>query len=389
MIMRSARRRGSPGRRFGLAIAVAATLAAVGAGPASAGLLDPETPLPQATSSVENALSEATSALENPLPETTSALEKVTKDATSATPPVSALESNANPLPSPATVTKQITEPLNQAAAVTPVAEKTTEALAAVEQTAARAVETTTQTVAPAVATVQNTVAPVVAQIDRTLATTTGSLDETIATTLETGSSTINDVTASLMERNGDVLGPLVQPVFDGVRSSRSTLDGTTATLPSTVPAARAAFVEPTPLIGQAADTPGTVSGGGTADSTVPPDPRRTTARVGIAPSGRRGGDSATLGVVPGSPLAASVTGSATPSTTARPAESPGELPPSAPLAPAGSAASGSSNGFSVPLFAAIAATLLLAAQGVGRRLRPLMALPPLPIFDLSLERPG
>jgi hypothetical protein len=46
-------------------------------------------------------------------------------------------------------------------------------------------------------------------------------------------------------------------------------------------------------------------------------------------------------------------------------------------------------SGIFVPLVALAAAMLFLAAQRVGRRLRPAVASPRLPILALSLERPG
>jgi hypothetical protein len=64
---------------------------------------------------------------------------------------------------------------------------------------------------------------------------------------------------------------------------------------------------------------------------------------------------------------------------------------PFAPDGPFGLALAAATAGasFFLPLFAVLAATFLLAAQGVGRRLRPTLAPPQLPILALSLERPG
>jgi hypothetical protein len=56
---------------------------------------------------------------------------------------------------------------------------------------------------------------------------------------------------------------------------------------------------------------------------------------------------------------------------------------------PASAGTAGAGGGSTAPLFAALAAILLLAAPGLGRRLRLRLAPRPLPILATSLERPG
>ncbi len=62
---------------------------------------------------------------------------------------------------------------------------------------------------------------------------------------------------------------------------------------------------------------------------------------------------------------------------------------PGGPLSGLASASATAGAGALVPLLAALAAALLLAAPGLGRRLRPGLAPWPQPILPLSLERPG
>jgi hypothetical protein len=289
---------------------------------------------------------------------------------------------------------QQTTAPLTAAAqqATAPVApvaqvvqQTVTPVTTMVQQTAAPVVSTVEQTTAPLVTTVQQAAAPVLettAPLLQTTAPLVTTVDETLAPVLQPALETTQDVLAPVVTTTQQALVPVADPLAHSAAplagSVRQTTtpegqagrsDGGSTTAPGVVAPVQADDLRPTPAAPTA---------GGSASRTPSPirlEVQRTPIEVApwLGSTLEPGLDSA----------------SGRHHATASPERLPG---PSAPDGHGGfsvSSAPGGSGSFFVPLFAVLAATLLLAAQGVGRRLRLTPTPPQLPILATSLERPG
>ena len=281
----------------------------------------------------------------------------------------------------------------------------------------------------PAVtATAQSTVPSTTAAESSALAAPAASAATTVTATAAatTAASPSNAAGSTLTTATGDVVEPVVDTVAQTVEAasdslsstSQSTLDSVSATLaggarPPTVQrlvttaGTTAAPLSP-PLAGSAATQPDEQPGGAidvlapALDSPVVPaapgravaappgwvqvDPGSETTsprapRARVAPSGGASaailGEPATLTLPPVRQAASARRGGSLP----RIPDMPGGLL-------AGTTATGGSGG-STGLVAALMAALLLAVPRVARWLRPAVATRPLPILQLSLERPG
>ncbi len=262
-----------------------------------------------------------------------------------------------------------------RAAGVTPV-------VTTVQQATAPVLTTMQQTAAPVVATVAQVAAPAVAVVSPLVQQTTEAATQVVAPLLETTQQALDPVVTTAQQAVTPLTGraaqhdaPLTGPVQDAATPTpeQGSVGGPTQQ-PGVAEPAR---VNPAPT---------------TDDVTVTARPA-----AGAAAHTRGGAGNGSFGSprAPQTGFVASFTPESavheTPATrhsSASPVRAPG---PFAPGKPSGFSATPGAGGGSifVPLFAVIAAMLLLAAQGVGRRLRPTLAPPRLPILALSLERPG
>ena len=255
-------------------------------------------------------------------------------------------------------------------AATSPVEQAVTETVEDVTSSAATATEEATSSLAAQPApldnletTIEQTAAPLLATVEETVSRTTATVDEVLAPTLESAGETLR--------RTTPVRARQLPNVTQAESISSPAVESVAAPIAATA-------------IDSGAHHPGL------AAPTRETGETRVVRPVGDAPRGRRGGGGHAHGswsvstaaaadfAMPVNPRGAS----------ARPDAGHSPLTPASPFESSMSTAP-SGGGFFFPLVAVVAATLLLAAPGVGRRLRPVTAPLRLPILALSLERPG
>jgi hypothetical protein len=411
-----------PGRRLGLATAAAVIVAAFAPTSALAGL-DDLTNLADADATVENVtstVSELTAPVANATQTPTPAAPAPAAPAPPASQP-SAVQQVTTPFaPVVSETVAPLTKPLEAATApvanttdhvvktaapvvatvqpaVSPVTAPVAQATAPLVQTVQQTAQPVVNSVQPVLDTVQQATTPVLATVAQTAAPVLTAADQAAAPTmalvsplLQQTEQTATQVIAPVVDEAGQALGPVVKAT-----------DHVAAPLVSTA-------TQGTSRMGPVQDTttpirdPGS-AGGPTQQSGVVEPARGTPSIVVMRPHAsptQRPPRGSTPHVSGPAPLAGFGSALVTQGSTADASSGPRQATASRPTGPRGPFAPGRPFGFSaapatggasffVPLFAVVAAILLLAAQGVGRRLRPALASPQLPILALSLERPG
>ena len=212
------------------------------------------------------------------------------------------------------------------------------------------------------------------------------------------------ETTAPVVQAAATVAAPLTQPVSDVTASTLDTATAVvqTAGLPAAVSGPVSGDAAPTAPESTAVDAAASVAvPNGTVDSPADRDRAASSRSNSGAATPQRGGDvrrnAGAAGTGSQSLLATSVDNpwSQTPDASkSRPAPSAKELGspsrhgPSLPATPS-SISAGSFGGGALLVLAVLGALFLLAAPGMGRRLRLMLALPPLPVALSPLERPG
>ncbi|MGH3128909.1 MAG: hypothetical protein ACRDPX_13395 [Gaiellaceae bacterium] len=296
-----------------------------------------------------------------------------------------------------------VTQPLAQATA--PVAQTTEPVAATTAETAAPVVAQVaapiTQAAAPVVAQVTAPVAqvvdPVVQQAAGPMLTAVQPIVQTAAPVLAAAQPVLEAAepltapllaaTAPLLDTAGAVLeatAPLLETTTEAQASSSSPATApTSASGASNAPSENAA-AQPTSTSAAGTVTPALVVA---ADGARPPASREGGA---VATGPRR---EATAAIEPSSlwPQAYGATRADRKAHTAKAGSSrtPAPTGPSGPFGFLTSVSAAPGSGALLVFFAALAAIILVAAPGLGRRLRPDMAPWPLPITLASLERPG
>jgi hypothetical protein len=389
-------------RRLAIATAVAGTVAALGAGPAVAGLGE----LGEGPPRVDAVVTEVTAA-------TSEATSTVTKSVEAAAEP---LTSQAQPAPATTPATPLPAAPAPPAPAVTkPTTETITQVTTTVTQTAAPLTTTVEQATTPVATTVQQAAAPVVAAAERTAAPVLRTVERAAEPVVSTVQQTARPLVTAVRQTAAPALEASQLGLTPVVTTTRQVLDPVLSSLTqvtSRLAGARGQATTPgreavRPAGGPAAQSPGVVQPGtltvGPELAIAPVDealttPFRRLEETAVAtprPHSRaaRRQEPGTTSFDPGSWLGATPWSDRETAPGVRPATAapatPGPLAPTWPFGFSLSAAPFSGGAFFVPLFAALAATFLLAAQGVGRRLRPALAPLRLPVLALSLERPG
>jgi hypothetical protein len=245
-----------------------------------------------------------------------------------------------------------------------PLVATATQAAQPLVQAAAPLLQTTGQTIALVTTTVEQTVAPVLDTAQQALAPVVNTTSQVVAPLASAGESLL--VTAAPEAATSDrgagrlVGGPTVPP------------QAVAEPAPATTPEPESPSLSPSTPIRRDGTHPRAVS-----DTRAPSAPAATASTPLPAPLWTGVADT----------LPGSQTGS--PGAKAAPGGGSQPFSPSSPFGFASSAVPPAGSGIFVPLVALAAAMLFLAAQRVGRRLRPAVASPRLPILALSLERPG
>jgi len=248
-------------------------------------------------------------------------------------------------------------------------------------------VTTVQQTTAPVLTAVAQITPPVLAAVDQVAAAAAGS------PLVEQALQTATQVVAPIVDETGQVLQPVAKATEqvhgrlaasaerDGVPLGGPVQDPTTSTRE---PGSVGGPTQQSGVVGPARETADTVRTSSPASQTSPFGRRHASSRADQAMP------AFPLGLEPLVPTQDTTldTSSSPRHTSASPAPAPRPFAPGAPFGFFATTAAGGAS-FFVPLFAVVAAIFLLAAQGVGRRLRPTKAPPQLPILALSLERPG
>ena len=300
----------------------------------------------------------------------------VTQPLAQATAPVA---QTAGSVASPAApVVAQAVAPVAQAAA--PVTQAAAPAVAQVTAPVAQAVNPVVQQVAgPALTAVQPVVQPVLQATAPVLTSI-----EPVLEAAEPLTAPLLEATAPLLEATGpalEVTAPLLETATQARMSPSST-------------------VVPPPGLGAASAGDAAAQSTSTSVSeTVPPtllvatDPPRPSASrdAGAVTTGPSRGATASIESSPpwASAEMAPRDGRTGHTATAGPSRLPKPTAPSRPLGFLTSVSAAPGSGALLVFFAALAAIILVAAPGLGRRLRPDMAPWPLPITLASLERPG
>ena len=396
------------GRRLGLATAAVVALAGFAPTTAFAALDDFTTSLTEADATVADVTSTVTE-LTAPVSQATQTTQ--TSNPTPVAEPVQQV-TTASPPPVVAETVAPLTKPLEPATA--PLANTTNEVAKAttpvtsvvqsatapvttpVERAAAPVLQAVQQTAQPVVATVQRATAPVVATVAQAAAPVLATVDQVAAPTVAAVSPLLQQTAAQVIAPIVDTTGQILEPVAKATVQAMAPLDSRAArndapplgpVQATTTPSSHTgsvggpthqpgvvgpARVAPAPAETASSPSPVRRHGAGAAQRLTPPTQRPRVVPV-LMPE-----DAA---AVNGSPSSSHATVSQT-----RAPDHP--FAPDRPFGFSATAATGGAS-FFVPLFAVIAAIFLLAALGVGRRLRPALAPPRLPILALSLERPG
>jgi hypothetical protein len=258
--------------------------------------------------------------------------------------------------------------------------------------------EATTGTLTQATETVDQTAAPTPTQAAETLAQTTAPVLEPVrqAQLLPGTAETIEAVTESVVEPVAETLPVAEAATQPLLRQTRSTLD---SVIEATAPAHGALDV--------ATDAPRTASAPVEETVAAPREEQAIVEAVSERPVARTPDSSdrdeltTSPRRAPGVPLASpapsdfsalpSLTGADLGGAKASPSlpSAPAPFAPGAPLSGFASASAAAGAGVFALLLAALAGALIMAAPGLGRRLRPGLAPGPQPIPQLSLERPG
>lgn len=248
-------------------------------------------------------------------------------------------------------------------------------ALEAAQNVAEEPARTATETLAPTASTVRTTVdrltrttEPVVAQVLETSAPVVSAVNTVVASSLIDAEALLDEQLATASTTTTAILAAATQ-----------LRDTATATPDGTTPA-EIAPIESSAV--QVATTPATTPRAAPASQ-----PARPVADDPSRPGARRSDISSPSSVPAADPWAVVPRGD-----DAMPSSQPhAPLPdvPSGPLTALLSAFASGTGGTLVILLAVLAATLFLAAPGLGRRLRLRLAPWPRPILHLSLERPG
>jgi hypothetical protein len=403
------------GRRLGLATVTAVVVAALA--PTSAfAALDDLTNLTDVDATVENVTStvselsapvaepantpKAAPATQAPTTSQPSPTQQVTSSlapiAEAATPLTKPLETATAPITTTVqTTTAPVTPPIERATA--PRVQTVSQTAQPVVQTVAPVVQTVSQTAQPVVSTVQQ-VTPVLATVTQTTTPVLATVDQVVAPVVA--------AVSPLVEQTAQMAAQVIEPILDEagrvLEPVARTTEHAAAPMISRGPQQRAPHLGHVQETTTPSDEPGPV-GGPTPESGVvgparaTPSPAVTSSTAPIIgshvftlpqrlPAATRQAVVRPIAtVVPRDVLDSS---SSSPHTTASQTPAPGPFAPGRPFGFFATAATGGAS-FFVPLFAVVAAIFLLAAQGVGRRLRPTLAPPQLPILALSLERPG
>jgi len=274
-----------------------------------------------------------------------------------------------------------------------PALDVTPAAVAPVVETATKVTEPVPSTVEPVVESapvveVEKTVAPVLAPVNKVAETSTEKVDDALAPVVES----VQETTRGTLGSVATTTAPLTTgPGLSNTRGKAAGDVGETVRTTTGASVAPSGSVAASELAGGATSTvaTSTVAASGTAALDAPtfaPPTRRA-----IKDSATRADASA-----PAITLLSAPTTNAAQSSPAAGAAMPSSQPhaplpdiPSGPLTALFSASASVGGGALVLLLAALAAATLLAAPGVGRRLRPTLAPWPQPIPHLSLERPG
>jgi hypothetical protein len=243
--------------------------------------------------------------------------------------------------------------------------------------------------VADAAAPVLDAAAPVVEAADPVVQKTTAPVLQTAAPVLD-GVAPVLETTTSVVQAATTVTAPVTQPVSDLTASTLETVDevaqapdvASTGPDSTAVEAARTANGD----VGAAVDTDRAGSSRGYGASAAAPRGRDHGRNVGNSATYSQSSQLTIPAVDPWSPAPA-----ASASRPAASAKAPGAPSPHGPSVPAppSSISAGSFGGGALFGLAALGALLLLAAPGMSRRLRLMLALPPLPVALSPLERPG
>ena len=322
-------------RRLLVAVSGVCVLAAVGAPTAAAlsELTESRLPVPEIAGLPETDVTEATGEPFSLTPDT-SALDET------AGPVLAAAEASADGLP-------QTTENLAQAAA----------------PTLARSTETLAQATGPVLEPVQQS-----QLLPETVDTLAGVIESAVPPAVES---------LPLVEAVTEPRPQRTLPPRNSVRETPASPIGIDASDTAIPPPAQHSIVTSTPEL-RVALSPSTTSNF--------EKPIASTRRALRAPL--RVNSSSTLRGLPSVPSGGEdATGTSAAATASPVPRDPVPFAPGSPLS--GLASASASAGAGALLLAALAATLLLAAPGLGRRLRPKLAPWPQPIPQLSLERPG
>jgi hypothetical protein len=214
------------------------------------------------------------------------------------------------------------------------------------------------------------------------------------------------DAAAPFVQAAATVTTPVTQPVSDVRASTLETVNEVVQTVEppvaGTVPAHGEKVAAASDSTAVRATQSVTTGNGGTAGPSGAAEQAGSLRSNGVPAAasrgrdfGRHGGSSATHPQSPSFTTAATgswspkpETAGDRPRTSAKAPGTPSRHGPSVPTPPS-SVSAGSFGGGALLVLAALAALLLLAAPGMSRRLRLMLALPPLPVALLPLERPG
>jgi len=263
-------------------------------------------------------------------------------------------------------VDKAVDDNLAAAAPILDTATPVADAAAPVLDAAAPVVEAADPVVQKTTAPVLQTAAPVLDGVAPALETTTPVV-RAVATVTDSVTRAVSDLTASTLETVDEVAPPP-----DASTGSGSTM----------VEAARVVNGD----VGAAVDTNQAPSSQRYGASAAAPRGRDHGRNVGNSATYSQSSQLTIPAVDPWSPAPA-----ASASRPAASAKAPGAPSPHGPSVPAppSSISAGSFGGGALFGLAALGALLLLAAPGMSRRLRLMLAFPPLPVALSPLERPG
>jgi hypothetical protein len=257
----------------------------------------------------------------------------------------------------------------------------------------------TASPVIDAAAPVVETAAPVVQAADPVVQKTATPVLRSAAPVLDAAAPVL-ETTAPVVQAASTAVAPVTQPVSDVTASALGTVDEVVQAAP---PAVGSAQDDATP------PSPNTISAGGvqmpevSSEGEASADTRLLGGSRNNVPATlwrlrdltRRAGSSAphwqsspptTWASDPWSPVLDA--SDSRPAMSARAPGAPSRHGPSVPATPS-SISAGSFGGGALLVLAALAALLLLAAPGMSRRLRLMLAFPPLPVALSPLERPG